>query len=163
MKTLKEFILIGLVGAVVALTFNTLREDGLSLRAEDLTSIRAAGADTLEIRAPHKLAVIGFEEAEALHRKELAFFVDARSVEKYNQGHVPGSISIPVDAYRRNERSLSTPKGFTVVVYCDGIECELSHDLAKLLVRDGFWKVRVYGGGFEEWDAMGMPLESVEP
>ena len=50
------------------------------------------------------------------------------------------------------------PKGRPIVVYCSGGECELSMNLAKLMVENGKRKVLVYEGGFPEWQGAGMPV-----
>ncbi len=162
MQIVQRFLLLGLLGIVLGLAVNTLRPTGLSLVARELVETSAAGVDTLETAESPALAVIGFAEADVLFQKELAAFVDARDAEKFAAGHIPGAINLPTSAYRDGEADLPLPKGFLVVIYCDGGHCELSHELADLLVDDGYRKVRVYEGGYEEWDQLGMPLESGE-
>lgn len=159
MKELKQALLIGLVGCLLGLAVNTLRGDGLALTPAPEITTTVAGADTLAVASTDSLAVIGFEEADALFRKELALFVDSREAEDFAGGSIPGAINIPTSAYREGHAPLMAPKGSLLVVFCSGGDCELSHELARLLVKDGYRKVRVYVGGFEEWEAMGMPVE----
>jgi hydroxyacylglutathione hydrolase len=121
-----------------------------------------AGADTLAAGAGDSLAVIDFLEAEALFRKELAVFVDSRDEGKFSAGHIPDALLMPYEDYRDGLRRMLVPKAALVVIYCDGGDCELSHDLARLLVRDGWRRVRVYEGGWEEWESMGMPISTEE-
>ncbi len=156
---LKRFLYIGLMGLLLGLAVNGLRGDGLPLLPEAELTTEAGGADTLATAASETLAIIGFEEADALYRKELAIFVDSRELSDYESGHIAGAISVPLSAYRDGDAKLLAPKGSLLVIYCIGGDCELSHDLARLLVADGFKKVRVYVGGYEEWDALGMPVE----
>jgi rhodanese-related sulfurtransferase len=159
MSTWKQVALIGLIGLALAFCVNTLRgATKLPLKPAPQVTAKAGGADTLAT-ATAKLAVIGFAEADALHRKELAIFVDARDVEDFDKGHIPGSICLPVDQFRAGKQKLMAPKGSLVVVYCSGGDCESSNDLAGLLVKGGFKKVRVYKGGFDEWEALGQPVE----
>lgn len=159
MKELTRALLIGLAGCLVGLTVNTLRGDGLPLVPDEVLTTTVSGADTLATGAAETLAVLGFEEVDALFRKELAIFLDSREAEDYEAGHISGAVSVPLSAYRDGEVPLYVPKGSLVVIYCAGGDCELSQDLARLLVKDGYRKVRVYEGGYEEWEALGMPVE----
>lgn len=158
MATWKQFILIGLIGLAGGFGFNSLRAGSLPTKAEPMLTQQAGGADTLAV-ATVKLAMIGFEEADALYRKELAIFVDARDAVDFNKGRIPGAINITPDDFKTGKQKLLVPKGSLVVVYCSGADCETSHDLAKLMADAGFQKVRVYAGGWAEWDAMGQPVE----
>lgn len=160
MRTLREWVWIGLLGLLLGLTVNALRPSGLALTAEPELTTTVQGADTLAVGASDSLAVIGFAEADALFRKELAIFVDARSEDKYLAGHVPGAINLPTESYRDGEGKLFAPKGALLVLYCDGGDCELSHDLAVILGKEGWRKLRVYTGGWEEWEAFGMPVST---
>lgn len=159
MTTWKQVALIGVIGLALAFCVNTLRGvTKLPLKPAAQLTAKAGGADTLAVAAA-KLAVIGFEEADALQRKELAIFVDAREPVDYDKGHIPGAVCLPVDQFRAGKQKLMAPKGSLVVVYCSGGECESSHDLARLLGKSGFKKVRVYNGGYDEWEALGQPVE----
>lgn len=159
MSTWKQTLLIGLIGLGLAFGVNTLRgATKLPVKPAPQVTAKAKGVDTLAV-ASAKLAMIEFAEADALHRKELATFVDARDLADYDQGHIPGAICLPVDQFRTGKQKLMAPKGSLVVVYCSGGDCETSDQLAHLLVKAGFKKVRVYKGGFEEWEALGQPVE----
>jgi rhodanese-related sulfurtransferase len=158
MSTWKQAALIGLLAVAAAFTVNTLRAGGLPVKHAPQQVQKAGGADTLSA-ASAKLAEIGFAEADALFRKELATFVDAREAADYAKGHIPGALNITPDGYKSGKEKLPVPKGSLVVVYCDGGDCELSHDLAALLAKAGFKKLRIYAGGWSEWDALGQPVE----
>lgn len=160
MKTLPSFLLMGLLAVVLSLGFNAVRPDGLSLIARERVNTGAAGADTLAARKTPKLATVQFAEVDALFAKEMAVFVDARDLKKYNAGHIPGAVHLPTDDYRDKKAAFAMPKGLLLVVYCDGGDCELSHELADLLIERGYQKVRVYEGGFEEWSQLSMPVET---
>jgi rhodanese-related sulfurtransferase len=91
-------------------------------------------------------------------------FVDARDEDHYQQGHIPGAYEL--DPYHP-EKELGTvlpvcQAAEEVVVYCTGGECEDS-DTAAILLRDGGVpgrKLFVYGGGFTEWAAAHLPVET---
>lgn len=45
----------------------------------------------------------------------------------------------------------------TIVTYCDGVSCELSHELALFLKEMGFENVRVLVNGWTVWQQAGLP------
>jgi rhodanese-related sulfurtransferase len=47
----------------------------------------------------------------------------------------------------------------TLVVYCEGGDCQSSLLLAKRLHDEGFKDIRVITGGWEEWKKAGLPEE----
>jgi rhodanese-related sulfurtransferase len=159
MHSFKQFMWIAFFGIVLGLSFNAFRPAALALSAEDLVTQQSAGADTLAMESP-ELALISFEEVDALFRKDMAVFIDARDAEDFEMGHLPAAISLTPANYRDGTSHLKFPKGMLFVLYCAGVDCELAEDLATLLAADGFRKLRIYSGGFDEWEAMGMPLES---
>jgi rhodanese-related sulfurtransferase len=82
------------------------------------------------------------------------FFIDARPPELFNKGRIGNAVNIyPLqddhDNYMKSLVKLPTDK--IIVVYCDGGECELSHDVINDLKSFGFSKVLLYAGGWEEW------------
>jgi rhodanese-related sulfurtransferase len=158
MTTPKQFVLIAILGLVLGFGMNIFRSVPLAWTAEPEIETVAAGADTLTAGDTFQLAIIGFEECDAIYRKELGVFVDARLAEDYSAGHIPGAVSIPVEEYRDGNAKLYAPKGSLVVVYCSDLSCDMSEELAGLLVKNGFRKVRIYPGGMEEWDSFGQPV-----
>ncbi len=160
MAAWKQAASIGVIALVVAFAFNALRAEagGIPAKHTPKKAVKAAGADTLATPAV-KLAEVDFAEVDNFFRNELATFVDARETQDFAKGHIPGAMNITVDGYKAGKQKLSVPKGSLVVVYCSGGDCELSHDLAKLLAKAGFKKLRIYSGGFKEWDDLGQPVE----
>lgn len=156
----KQALSIGAIALVVAFTFNALRAEagGIPVKHTPKKAVKAAGADTLATPAV-KLAEVDFAEVDNFFRNELATFVDAREAQEYAQGHIPGAVNITVEGFKSGKQKLSVPKGSLVVAYCSGGDCELSHDLAKLMSKAGFKKLRIYTGGFKEWDDLGQPVE----
>ena len=88
--------------------------------------------------------------------------VDAREAAEYADGHIAGATSLPYnDALTEPERIERLGEaGRPIAVYCSGGTCELSMDLAKLMLAHGRKKVLVYEGGYPEWQAAGYPVAS---
>jgi rhodanese-related sulfurtransferase len=80
-------------------------------------------------------------------------WLDARSAGDYEAGHVPGAILLNLESWDQlfpqfldrwspDER---------VVVYCSAATCELSHEVAERLRKNGISSVFVLKGGWEAW------------
>lgn len=101
---------------------------------------------------------VGIFEAEDLFAGGNAVFLDSRTEEKYLEGHVLGAINIPFESGERIvEEQIAFPREKTLIVYCDGNECQSSVLLAKALAKYGFEDIRVFFGGWVEWVAAGLP------
>ncbi len=102
---------------------------------------------------------IGISEAEILFIYGNAVFLDSRAEEKYLEGHILGAVNIPFEGGEHIvEEQLPFPRETTLIVYCDGNECQSSVLLAKVLAELGFEDIRVFFGGWAEWVAAGLPL-----
>lgn len=106
---------------------------------------------------------ITLAEAEDLFSRgqEAAVFIDSRRREDFAAGHVPGSMSIPLDEHKNGllDGALAYPSNQTLVVYCEGGDCQTSTALAKLIQAEGFQDVRIFSGGWAEWSAAALPVE----
>jgi rhodanese-related sulfurtransferase len=108
--------------------------------------------------------LITVEEAEDLWRTGTAIFFDARQSALYDAGHVPGAGSIPVPPSRPviPAEIMEIARDRTLVVYCEGGNCQVSLALAHRLTGEGFRDVRVFSGGWAAWTAAGLPEEKTE-
>lgn len=106
-------------------------------------------------------AFLPFDEVLAIHKKNEATFIDARASDEYKQGHIPRARSLPY--YEIGQYKDSALKGLTVesplVIYCEGIGCELSFFLGRELKSGGFTNIRLFYGGIPEWTNAGYPIE----
>jgi rhodanese-related sulfurtransferase len=83
--------------------------------------------------------------------------LDVRPEEEYRAGHIPGALSVPVDAL---EAALQTlPKDREIVAYCRSPYCVFSNEAVKLLEARGY-RARRLMEGFPDWRAAGLPVES---
>jgi len=80
--------------------------------------------------------------------------IDARRPEEFKKAHIPGAINIFAlsDVNEKFELIMTIPVGKKYVVYCDGGNCDLSHQLAEEVLNSfGFTNVYIYEGGWDEW------------
>ena len=82
--------------------------------------------------------------------------LDVRPEEEYRDGHIPGALSVPVDAL---EAALQTlPRDREIVAYCRGPYCVFSDEAVALLRSRGYRAHRLRQG-LPDWRAAGMPVE----
>ncbi|MHB1346528.1 MAG: rhodanese-like domain-containing protein [Candidatus Humimicrobiaceae bacterium] len=86
-------------------------------------------------------------------------FLDVRSREEYERGHIKGAVFIPVTELQ--ERISEIPRDKPVIAYCNGSGCDRSGKAAKILKEHGFGEVYDMAGlGIFEWKEKGYPYES---
>jgi rhodanese-related sulfurtransferase len=181
-----EALLVGTIGALIALVANQASPRGLALtrdyfrisesraaatNSSNTASTNLSGFDTNALIQSLKakgLQPIGINEAKGIFQdprfqQSLFLFIDARDDKHYQEGHVPGAFQL--DYYKpETHLQLVIPMvqiAEKVVVYCNGGNCEDS-ELAASLLRDAgipAEKLYVYLGGFADWEAQGMPVE----
>ncbi len=86
--------------------------------------------------------------AEDLHDldPESAFLLDVRTRGEYEDGHIPGSVNIPVNELRRRMGEL--PKGKRIIAYCQvGLRGYVAQ---RMLSLSGFDSINL-SGGYKNW------------
>jgi 3-mercaptopyruvate sulfurtransferase SseA len=98
---------------------------------------------------------ISFAQVSGLYikrKKTNVHFLDARDPKLYDEGHIPGAVNIPWEKIADYRATLDTlPKADLYVVYCDGGDCHLSHDLSGDMLQNGWKRLACYEGGWAEW------------
>lgn len=81
-------------------------------------------------------------------------FLDVRTPGEYSEGHIQGSVLIPVQELA--ERLSEVPKDKRVYVYCHaGVR---SVRASNMLVAAGFTNIENVDGGIEAWKRAGYPV-----
>jgi rhodanese-related sulfurtransferase len=84
-----------------------------------------------------------------------AFILDVRTSAEWTQGHIPGSILIPLD--QLSGRLSEVPRDRDVVVVCrTGVR---SAQGLQILQQAGFTRAASMTGGMTAWQAAGYPVE----
>ena len=125
----------------------------------DLAESRLAEVDrVVESYLEDRDALEAVDATELMERlsDEGVVVLDVRPEEEYRAGHIPGAISVPVDAL---EAALQTlPRDREVVAYCRGPFCVFSDEAVALLRSRGYRAYRLQQG-LPDWRAAGMPVE----
>lgn len=107
------------------------------------------------------------EHLEPLSRDDLvrrlaegdAILLDVRPMLEYQQGHITGARSIPIE--QMEARLSELDPGQEVVAYCRGPYCVFADEAVSVLRARGF-TARRYAEGYPEWAAAGLPVEHEE-
>jgi rhodanese-related sulfurtransferase len=106
--------------------------------------------------------------AQKMQGAEGLLFIDSRSRDDYAAGHIPGALAIPLDSVQRSGKTeagsewagtLDFPGAQTLIVYCEGGDCQTSIALAKIIHDKGYKDIRIFTGGWAEWSGAGLPEE----
>ena len=146
-------ILLVLAG-LIALAANHWRESSLPLIGDWSVAARLTDKDGSNSAIP-----VG--EAKQLFDRKAAKFLDARPQSQYNEGHIRGALNLPWQDISTafTEIAAQLDEKDTIITYCDGESCELSHDLAMYLKDMGFVNVRILVNGWTVWQNGGLPTE----
>lgn len=119
-------------------------------RLAEVEQIAAAFLDT-----PDELEQIDREELRKRIRRGKVVVVDVRPEQEYRSGHIPGAISMPLEAL--SERLGELPVDAEVVAYCRGPYCVMAPEALRVL-RDHGFRARRLEDGFPEWRLSGLPV-----
>lgn len=87
--------------------------------------------------------------------------IDVRDGADYDQGHLPGAISVPFAEFKERLRSLKLPKADPVLLY--GADDARARDATRLLYESGYHGALTLKGGIDAWRAAGHALEKPRP
>ena len=109
-------------------------------------------------------SMIHLEGAKSLFDSSKAVFIDARHSFDFNLGHIKGALSLPLADFQQHRSLLNAlPRDKILVTYCDGIDCNSSIELAAKLYEAGYSGVRIFFGGWTQWQEHNGPVETGEP
>ena len=145
-------------GALMAALFNALSPKGVSWVPDPNSGVRDEVLREAEIEVDHVWELVQSGEA---------IVVDARPVEEYDDGHIPGAISASAQALPGSAEMMMTQLppldamvGMTVVVYCQGHGCVDSMLVFDFLAGLGYREsVHILRGGWPAWQDANMPVE----
>ena len=96
-------------------------------------------------------------ELQRRMKRGLVTVLDVRPEEEFELGHLPGARNIPLSQLKRRLAKLD--RKTEIVAYCRGPYCVLAFEAVALLRERGF-KVHRLEGGYPEWRAAGLPVET---
>ena len=154
MKTIfKQAIYIIICSIVIGMSFNYFRTNGIPIIAKPINGF----SNNSQI-AEFVIEIIDLEIAKKFFNDDI-LFIDARDDISFSEGHITGAISsIP---YNDIVDNIFINQGFSepIVIYCDDEECGLSEEFGYQLQAEGFSKIYVFSGGWNQWLMAKLPVE----
>ncbi|MEX2606566.1 MAG: rhodanese-like domain-containing protein [Kiritimatiellia bacterium] len=145
--TLFGMILLPGVSALTAWMSYALSPNPLTLEVFRVSPVEAAAEEA-------GVDVIGTEDARTFQESGSHLFLDARSQQEYDQGHIPMAMPLPLREFESAFPQLApmlepdTP----LVVYCSGPLCDDGLHLILRLREAGFGGGILYLDGMEGWE-----------
>lgn len=139
-----QALLIVLVFAGLGSIANVLRADGIPF-IKKLSVSNIQGIQRIDLNKAKEL----FDQN--------ALFLDARTLEEYQQGHINNALNFPYDQYDDMFVKVmgNISKDTRIVTYCSGEDCNSSDILANLLKEEGFNNLFNFYGGWPGWVGAG--------
>jgi rhodanese-related sulfurtransferase len=156
-------LVIILIGSAVGLVYNVLSPSGITLKGNWSPKTTT---DSLEVPYGYEEGedppAISLDYAMMKFQSKNTIFLDARYPEDFGAGHIKGAINLPWEEYEEYAPDIlpKLPKDEEIIAYCDGTECETSLLLARELVDLGYKDVKVFFGGWQEWQDAGLSVET---
>jgi rhodanese-related sulfurtransferase len=158
--SIQTLILLG-VSVILALIVNYFSPVGIALIGQWDTTRGVISAQAKNDVVAGKLEIEDVTRAKQIFDNGNVLFVDARTRDSYDDGHIPGAESLPVGQFDELIDTFIDKYAIeqAIVTYCSGRTCEDSHNLAQLLIDFGYGDVKVFIDGFPGWQAEGYPIE----
>ena len=133
---LRRALLVVVLSSGVGLVVNGLSPKGIPLVAPPKPS-------------PKPEEFISLAHARDLWSSGSALFLDARAPEDYAAGHIPSAFNVPAESFPEHFPQVVPMLSFhsAIVVYCDGLECDLSHRLKAELSELGYTNTHILKNG----------------
>ena len=160
-QNIKHASILFFLAVCVSFIYNHISETGIDLFGQwdsDKGVVSAlpksGGIDiSIEINNP--------ETVKTVVEKNQRLILDVRPIEFYELGHLPGALSFPPETFETDIRQLKEIADLNkaILVYCSGFDCSAAHNFAEKLQKLNYTDVKVYSGGFEQWQEMGYEIE----
>lgn len=92
------------------------------------------------------------EVAGDLAKDRRNVIVDSRSVTQFQDGHLPGAVLYAYGDTGPARALAGVSRSAPIVVYCESPTCGVAARVGQRLISQGFKDVRIYEGGWQEWN-----------
>ena len=98
-------------------------------------------------------------------KDDTALFIDTRKPERFAQGHIPGALNMRTpDIDLRYDTDPKLTRYKNLIIYGENPGQANTHAMAKRMIEAGYngftkRRIRVYLGGWVQWEQTGLPIE----
>jgi rhodanese-related sulfurtransferase len=118
-------------------------------------SIKVLNGDTMQTLTAEELK-------QKLDENEDIILVNVLDAGFFEQKHIPGSISLPVDEIDTKAVTALPDKDAEIIVYCASTECQASTKAYNKLVMMGYTNVADFTSGLTGWEKAGFTFEGTD-
>ena len=156
-STFQRIGIILLVSGVVSILVNSIHPRKISWVQDWSRHVEAKAAKQKIKVIPLSVALEKFQSLEIV-------FIDARPMEEFALGHIPGAVSVPFQSLEEQFVMIGEliDSDRELVVYCKNRECDDSLMLAIELQTMGCSNLVLYVDGFELWEKYGGAVAVAE-
>lgn len=103
-------------------------------------------------RLARNITFMNPHEAYSLIQKSDAIVFDARSIVRYNFGHISDARPLPKSDFKEYYSEYpNLKKDRELIVYCDSEQCGAAQAVGVKLIKKGHTKIFVIKGGYDSW------------
>ncbi len=138
---IKKIALMTIVGLISVLGIScgrTMNSKQVSVDSKEVKEVKKA-----------EYKKITSDEAKNIMLTEKPIVVDVRSLEEYNEGHIPNAISVPLETIENEAEAKLKNKDDLILVYCRS--GRRSREAALRLIEKGYTNVIDFGG-IQDWN-----------
>lgn len=149
------------IGSAIGLTYNTISPGGIALKGNWSLKMNS---DSLVVPYGYEEGIdppaISLDYAMMKFQSKNTVFLDSRYPKDFKPGHIEGAINLPYEELEEHAPRVlpKLPPDREIIAYCDGSDCETSLLLAKELLELGYKDVKVFFGGWQEWQEAGLSV-----
>jgi len=160
-RIIKQACLISILSVSCGFLVNFVSPDGIAFVGSWDTKIGVISANSKNDVVVRDREITDVDTAKRIYDQKDTVFVDARPIEQHEEGHIHGSIPLPVRQFDEFVEILfeKYPPSKPMITYCSGRECKDSHELAQQLYDAGYENVKVFIDGYPAWKEKGYPVE----
>ena len=167
-----RLVIFGILMIFIAFVFNAISPNGIPIFIKKNTIMigdeshiipifKARKEKVEQSKEIYEITSINLEQARELFHHTEPLFIDARSLEEYKIGHIPGALNVPVEFLESFELDLiNLDPEQTFVCYCNDPDCDLSLEVAMWLEEQGFTNILYFPAGWISWIEAGNQIST---
>jgi len=156
-----QSILIIIFSLIIGILYNSISKEGITVKGSWSKKVVSDSLIVPYSYTKDDPPAINLGQAMTYFQTHNAIFLDARLEPDFKTGHIPRALNLPFEEFEQYYPKVKPllSKDKNIITYCDGTECEASLFLARLLKTEGFNNLKIFFGGWTEWNKAGLPVE----
>jgi rhodanese-related sulfurtransferase len=159
-KDIKHALILFFLAVCIAFIYNYISESRIDIFGRWNPDKGVMSALPKSTAVDFSIEINNPETVKTIVEKKQRLILDVRPIEFYELGHLPGALSFPLANFETDIGQLKEIADLNqaILVYCSGLDCSAGHTFAGKLQKLNYTDVKVYSGGFEQWQEMGYEI-----